>query len=158
MLWQLPASVRSLAAISAPPCWAQTCRRYSVGGAPREPLSILFCGSDAFSIKSLDAINEAREAVPGLIRSIDVVHRRAKFTGRRLKTLREGMFVYKQIGTNRNNTGYNSHSMYSFVECGVANTQRTQQSQYMTSQPRSTSQLTPSTPSQTGTRPLPYPL
>jgi hypothetical protein len=104
MLWQLPASVRSLAAISAAGSAQTTCRWYSVSGGalPREPLSVLFCGSDAFSITALDAINEARKTVPGLIRSIDVVHRRAKFAGRGLKTLREGMFVCKQVKTNRN--------------------------------------------------------
>ncbi|KAH7389701.1 formyl transferase [Phaeosphaeria sp. MPI-PUGE-AT-0046c] len=64
-----------------------TCRAYSV--MARAPLRILFCGSDAFSIASLRALNEAKKAVPGLVESIDVVHRPAKRTGRGLKVLKE---------------------------------------------------------------------
>jgi methionyl-tRNA formyltransferase len=83
MFWQLPASVRLLAAPAR--------RRYSVTARhAREPLDILFCGSDAFSIRSLDAICEAKREVPGLIRSIEVVHRKAKRTGRGMKMLTEG--------------------------------------------------------------------
>jgi methionyl-tRNA formyltransferase len=86
MLWQLPAPLRSFA--------FATCRRYSVTGQRRsasEPLRILFCGSDAFSIASLRALHDAKQEVPGLIDSIDVVHRPAKPTGRGLKKLREGI-------------------------------------------------------------------
>lgn len=67
------------------------CRAYSVMAHARAPLRILFCGSDAFSIASLTALNEARKNVPGLVESIDVVHRPAKRTGRGLKVLKEGM-------------------------------------------------------------------
>lgn len=56
-----------------------------------EPLRILFCGSDDFSITSLQALyNEARQE-SDFIKSIDVVCRPGKRTGRGLKTLREGL-------------------------------------------------------------------
>ncbi|KAL5114302.1 Methionyl-tRNA formyltransferase [Pleosporales sp. CAS-2024a] len=58
-------------------------------GAAREPLTILFCGSDDFSIASLRALDHARRHVPGLIASIHVVHRPPKPAGRGLKTLRD---------------------------------------------------------------------
>ena len=64
-------------------------RRYS-DISNREPLRVLFCGSDAFSIASLKALcNEYRKS-PKLVESIDVVCRSPKRTGRGLKTLREG--------------------------------------------------------------------
>jgi hypothetical protein len=93
MLWQLPASVRSLA--------LSTCRRYGVTTpthtqAP-EPLRILFCGSDDFSIASLRALTAAKHDLPSLIHSIHVVHRPAKPTGRGLKTLREGTYLARFI-------------------------------------------------------------
>ena len=65
--------------------------------ARRAPLRILFCGSDAFSIASLTALNEAKNSVPGLIESIDVVHRPAKRTGRGLKVLTEGMLILQSF-------------------------------------------------------------
>ena len=94
MFWQLPAPVRVLVAGT---CHRSAVRGYSVttGAATRlldpPPLRILFCGSDEFSIASLRALNEAKHEDPSLIKSIDVVHRPAKPTGRGLKTLREGM-------------------------------------------------------------------
>jgi len=85
MLWGLPASVRALT------CPARRC--YSVAstaqGAP-EPLKILFCGSDNFSITSLRALNDAKNNDPGLIESIEVVHRPGKPVGRGHKGWREG--------------------------------------------------------------------
>lgn len=54
------------------------------------PLRILFCGSDHFSIKSLEALQNERVADPDFIESIDVVCRPGKWTGRGLKTIREG--------------------------------------------------------------------
>ncbi|KAF3007751.1 Methionyl-tRNA formyltransferase [Curvularia kusanoi] len=54
-----------------------------------DPLRILFCGSDRFSIASLDALVHAKHTVPGLIDEIHVAHRPAKPTGRGLKTLKE---------------------------------------------------------------------
>ncbi|KAH8701470.1 formyl transferase [Phaeosphaeriaceae sp. PMI808] len=53
-----------------------------------EPLRILFCGSDDFSIASLRALAKAQREIPNLIQSLDVVHRPPKLTGRGLKTLR----------------------------------------------------------------------
>lgn len=83
MLWRLPAPVRSFL--------ASDCRRYSSTTAKTaDPLRILFCGSDEFSIASLRALSQAKREVPRLIDSIDVVHRPAKPTGRGLKALREG--------------------------------------------------------------------
>ncbi|KAH5651498.1 hypothetical protein HBI23_168020 [Parastagonospora nodorum] len=78
--WHLPASLRSLAVQR---------RGYSVTARLHEPLRILFCGSDNFSIASLRALDEERRRAPDLIHSIDVVHRPAKPSGRGLKHLRE---------------------------------------------------------------------
>ena len=95
MFWQLPASVRVLAAAGA--CHRSAVRAYSVTAGPaaglndQQPLRILFCGSDEFSIASLRALHEAKSEDPGLIESIEVVHRPAKPTGRGHKTLRQGM-------------------------------------------------------------------
>ena len=55
-----------------------------------DPLKVLFCGSDEFSIASLRALDDARKADESLIESIDVVHRPGKPTGRGLKEIREG--------------------------------------------------------------------
>ncbi|KAF2025453.1 methionyl-tRNA formyltransferase [Setomelanomma holmii] len=89
MLWRLPASVRSLS-FSAP---RGTLRAYSADATMRcssaNPLRILFCGSDNFSVASLRALDNAKREVSGLIHSVDVVHRPAKHTGRGLKTLKE---------------------------------------------------------------------
>jgi hypothetical protein len=95
-IWQLPASVRSLAFSAS----AVHRRRYSVTArlhVAHEPLRVLFCGSDDFSIASLRALNEAKHDAPNLIQSIHVVHRPAKPTGRGLKTLREGRFSSPSI-------------------------------------------------------------
>ena len=55
-----------------------------------DPLRILFCGSDNFSIGSLEALNAESQKDPGLIASIDVVCKPGKRVGRNLKTIREG--------------------------------------------------------------------
>lgn len=55
-----------------------------------EPLRILFCGSDDFSIASLKALHEEHQKEPGRIASIDVVCRPGKRVGRGLKKIREG--------------------------------------------------------------------
>ena len=55
-----------------------------------EPLRILFCGSDEFSIASLRALYKEHERDKALIESIDVVCRPAKPVGRGLKDVREG--------------------------------------------------------------------
>ncbi|KAH9900210.1 Formyltransferase [Xylariomycetidae sp. FL2044] len=57
------------------------------GKKKSDPLRILFCGSDDFSCASLDALQKERERNPELIRSIDVVVRPGKRTGRGLKTV-----------------------------------------------------------------------
>ena len=57
-----------------------------------EPLRILFCGSDEFSIASLRALYKEHERDKTLIESIDVVCRPPKPVGRGLKDMREGEF------------------------------------------------------------------
>lgn len=57
--------------------------------ASTEPLRVLFCGSDAFSIASLRAVHDEKLNRPDLIASLDVVHRPGKRTGRGLKVVRE---------------------------------------------------------------------
>ncbi|KAL2013779.1 hypothetical protein VTN00DRAFT_1304 [Thermoascus crustaceus] len=56
---------------------------------PYEPLRILFCGSDEFSIASLKALHEEHLKRPDSIASIDVVCRPGKRVGRGLKKIRE---------------------------------------------------------------------
>lgn len=55
-----------------------------------QPLRILFCGSDAFSIASLKALHEESRREPQLIESIDVVCRPGKPYGRGMKKIRDG--------------------------------------------------------------------
>lgn len=55
-----------------------------------DPLRILFCGSDEFSIASLKALHAYYLKQPQRIASIDVVCRPGKRVGRGLKTIREG--------------------------------------------------------------------
>ncbi|KAF7597461.1 Methionyl-tRNA formyltransferase [Aspergillus hancockii] len=54
-----------------------------------EPLRILFCGSDEFSIASLKALHKEQQNRPDRISSIDVVCRPGKRAGRGLKKIRE---------------------------------------------------------------------
>ncbi|MCJ1355395.1 MAG: Methionyl-tRNA formyltransferase [Icmadophila ericetorum] len=54
-----------------------------------DPLRILFCGSDPFSITSLDALYLEKQKYPDSIKSIDVVCRPPKHVGRGLKKLQE---------------------------------------------------------------------
>ena len=63
-------------------------RRFSIGRL-FEPLRILFCGSDDFSIASLKALHAEQIAKPEIIKSIDVVSKVGKRFGRGLKTVRE---------------------------------------------------------------------
>ena len=63
-------------------------RRWSSTRAS-DPLRILFCGSDEFSIASLQALHREKQAQPDFIMSIDVVCRPPKRVGRGLKQLRE---------------------------------------------------------------------
>lgn len=105
MFWRLPGPVRALVA-------ARVLRRCYSTTSPSdaEPLRILFCGSDAFSIASLDALVAARDEVPGLIDDIHVVHRPAKPTGRGLKTMREGMH-FERVFVNTSSPN-NPHTTY----------------------------------------------
>ncbi|CAK7232705.1 Methionyl-tRNA formyltransferase [Sporothrix bragantina] len=66
--------------------------------SPKEPLRILFCGSDAFSCASLQVLHNAMQSqksqalpteAPGRIASLDVVVRPAKRTGRGRATIIE---------------------------------------------------------------------
>lgn len=57
---------------------------------PSDPLRVLFCGADHFSIASLQGLYKEHLANPELIRSIDVVCKRGKRYGRGLKQTREG--------------------------------------------------------------------
>lgn len=66
-----------------------TSRRYA-STKTSDPLRILFCGSEEFSIASLRALHKEHEKNPNLIASIDVVCRKAKRVGRNLKEFREG--------------------------------------------------------------------
>ncbi|EED23828.1 methionyl-tRNA formyltransferase family protein, putative [Talaromyces stipitatus ATCC 10500] len=54
-----------------------------------DPLRILFCGSDEFSVASLEALRAEQLRSPQLIKSIDVVCRPGKRVGRGLKQIRE---------------------------------------------------------------------
>ncbi|KAF1960087.1 methionyl-tRNA formyltransferase [Byssothecium circinans] len=80
MIWRLPVPVRSF--------YVSNCRRYSTVRSS-DPLRILFCGSDEFSIASLRKLVQAKQDVPDLIKSIDVVHRPGKPTGRKLLKIKE---------------------------------------------------------------------
>ena len=82
------ALTRSLLRTPARPrrCWPS----YSTASKASDPLRILFCGSDEFSCVSLRALHEEQKRNANLIRSIDVVVRPSKPTGRGYKVLREG--------------------------------------------------------------------
>ena len=56
-----------------------------------DPLRILFCGSDEFSIASLNALHAYHLKHPERVSSIDVVCRPGKRVGRGLKEIREGI-------------------------------------------------------------------
>ena len=59
-------------------------------GNQHDPLNILFCGADGFSIYSLRALRELQDRRPEKIASIDVVCRPDKYVGRGLKQVQEG--------------------------------------------------------------------
>ncbi|RMJ26673.1 hypothetical protein PHISP_02485 [Aspergillus sp. HF37] len=63
--------------------------RRSFATRGHDPLRILFCGSDEFSIASLKALREEHLSRPDRISSIDVVCRPGKRVGRGLKQIRE---------------------------------------------------------------------
>lgn len=58
--------------------------------ARHDPLRVLFCGSDAFSIHSLRALDALRRSEPSIIRQIDVLCRPDKRVGRGLKQIQPG--------------------------------------------------------------------
>ncbi|KAK4237428.1 Methionyl-tRNA formyltransferase [Achaetomium macrosporum] len=62
---------------------------YSTAARASEPLRILFCGSDKFSCESLQALHDEHKRNADLIRSIDVVVRPSKPTGRGNKVMSE---------------------------------------------------------------------
>lgn len=62
-----------------------------------DPLRVLFCGADDFSIASLEALQHEQSVNPDLIKSIDVVCKMGKRHGRGLKIIREGTQVGSRI-------------------------------------------------------------
>jgi methionyl-tRNA formyltransferase len=82
MLWRLPRSIRSLLISNQRKCLSTT---------TTSPLRILFCGSDDFSIASLRALLDEKEANQKLIESIEVVHKKGKRSGRGLKLIKDGI-------------------------------------------------------------------
>jgi hypothetical protein len=69
-----------------------------------EPLRVLFCGADAFSIYSLRALHKLQQAHPEQIASIDVVCRPDKRVGRGLKKIQEGSYISSSQNLTINNT------------------------------------------------------
>lgn len=67
-------------------------RCFSDEKKPYDPLRILFCGADEFSIYSLRAVQALKEQKPECVSSIDVVCRPDKRVGRGLKKIQEGAF------------------------------------------------------------------
>jgi len=89
LLFETAMTMNSLAPLRlARQTWRLGCR-YSSNKA-YDPLRILFCGSDDFSIASLRAVHREHVRSPDTIASIDVVCRPGKRTGRGLKNIREG--------------------------------------------------------------------
>ena len=70
------------------------CRSLYSNGSARshDPLTILFCGADEFSIYSLRALRELQSKKPDKIAGIDVVCRPDKYVGRGLRRIQEGPF------------------------------------------------------------------
>ncbi|PHH59830.1 hypothetical protein CDD81_2466 [Ophiocordyceps australis] len=66
-------------------------RRFSTPASPKrsDPLRILFCGSDAFSLSSLVALQDEKVANPELIEAIEVFMLPVKKSGRFFKLRRE---------------------------------------------------------------------
>lgn len=64
--------------------------RRHVSNKSSDPLRILFCGSEDFSIASLRAVNDEHRSHPDFIASIDVVCRPPKRVGRSMKAVRKG--------------------------------------------------------------------
>jgi hypothetical protein len=74
-------------------------RRAYSGSSTRspDPLNILFCGADEFSIYSLRALRELQSKRPEKIAAIDVVCRPDKYVGRGLRRIQEGQYQSSPI-------------------------------------------------------------
>lgn len=81
--------------LQAKPAFA---RRFSAAKT-YDPLRILFCGSDEFSIASLKALHDEHVSRPDRISSIDVVCRPGKRVGRGLKQIRDGNSLVSGINS-----------------------------------------------------------
>ncbi|KAI0813335.1 formyl transferase [Xylaria sp. FL0064] len=86
-------------------------RRYStITKKKSDPLHILFCGSDDFSCASLQALYDERVRNPDLIRSIEVLVRPGKRTGRGYKVVRDS-----PVRSLAQNLGLEIHERDSFT-------------------------------------------
>ena len=65
-----------------------------------DPLRILFCGADEFSIYSLRALHALQQQRPEKITSIDVVCRPDKRVGRGLRQIQEGKQLHHEAQTD----------------------------------------------------------
>ncbi|KAI5291767.1 Methionyl-tRNA formyltransferase [Ascosphaera aggregata] len=72
-------------------------RRYcSATKSFSDPLRILFCGSDQFSINALCALQGERMRSPDTIQTIDIICRPPKRVGAKLKKIREGSTLHPE--------------------------------------------------------------
>lgn len=78
------------------PVWPSAFPRRHVFQKSSDPLRILFCGSEEFSIASLRALHGEHVRNRDFIASIDVVCKPGKRVGRNLKEIREGEYVFKK--------------------------------------------------------------
>ncbi|KAI1353508.1 formyl transferase [Xylaria sp. FL0043] len=86
-------------------------RQYStITKKKSDPLHILFCGSDDFSCASLQALHDERVRNPDLIRSIEVLVRPGKRTGRGRKVVRDS-----PVRSLAQNLGLQIHERDSFT-------------------------------------------
>jgi hypothetical protein len=74
--------------LKVPKIKASTVTKY----AGNDPLRILFCGSDTFSVASLEKLHRLYRIDKDRIASIDVVCRPGKPVGRGLKTVHHGNY------------------------------------------------------------------
>ncbi|KAI5275970.1 Formyltransferase [Aureobasidium subglaciale] len=86
-------------------------RRHLSSSSQHDPLRVLFCGADEFSIFSLKALNKIKEEHPDKVASIDVVCRKDKRVGRGLKQIRE--VPIKSVAVSE--LGLNVHQIDTFT-------------------------------------------